>query len=514
MSIPGKDSGVNPTAGTQPQSGPASGASAPGRSFAAELTYWRRRRDLSKKQLAITMGFDPSYVSHVEASRHAASEDFARKAESALNAAGALWQAWRTTAPARPPATTEHEGEGVIVEDDYAQLHYDGSTYQARQRRRLFNGGAEPVTRYLMRISVDRYPGQPERSNALYRARPLTWDELNLTATCDGEPMTWRSKHDRDAFKEAWLCLENDRARFPLYPGQHAVLDYAYQVDDGRWGPWFQRAVRLPTRHLSVELVFPAALDPVVWGTETSTTAEAVPLRTPVTRTDRRTGDVEETVFSWAIEAPPMGARYRLEWRFRARDDAMAPQPTLRTASDRMRSVGIVQRGAPILARAARPFDLPADADEASDVIDQLFTAVQRVREQHVFGKGMGLAAPQIDIDRSAAVIVSPDPDAEPLILLNPRLVSESTEVDEQYEGCLSFFDVRGLVPRPLRLEIEHTRLDGRRVIAALDTALARLAGHEIDHLYGRLYTARMRSGVTPIPVEEYRGTGQAWNYR
>ncbi|SEH03791.1 hypothetical protein SAMN05444920_14410 [Nonomuraea solani] len=93
-----------------------------------------------------------------------------------------------------------------------------------------------------MRISVDRYPGQPERSNALYRARPLTWDELDLTATCDGEPMTWRSKHDRDAFKEAWLCLENDRARFPLYPDQHAVLDYAYQVDDGRWGPWFQRA--------------------------------------------------------------------------------------------------------------------------------------------------------------------------------------------------------------------------------------------------------------------------------
>jgi peptide deformylase len=285
-------------------------------------------------------------------------------------------------------------------------------------------------------------------------------------------------------------------------------------VDDGRWGPWFQRAVRHPTRHLSVELVFPAALDPVVWGTETSTTAEAVPLRTPITRTDRRTGEAEETVFSWAIEGPPMGARYRLEWRFRARDDELVPQPVMRTASDRMRSVGIVQRGAPILTRTARLFDLPAEAEEAADVIDRLFTAMQRVREQHVFGKGMGLAAPQINIDRSAAIISPPDPDAEPLVLLNPHVVSESAEADEQYEGCLSFFDVRGLVPRPLRLEIEHTRLDGRRVIAVLETALARLAGHEIDHLYGRLYTDRMRSDVVPIPVEEYRGSGQAWNYR
>lgn len=56
----------------------------------------------------------------------------------------------------------------------------------------------------------------------------------------------------------------------------------------------------------------------------------------------------------------------------------------------------------------------------ANDVVDQLFAAMQRVREHHVFGKGMGLAAPQIGIDRAAAVIAPPDPDAEPLVLLNP----------------------------------------------------------------------------------------------
>ncbi|WP_267897217.1 hypothetical protein [Streptomyces albireticuli] len=32
-------------------------------------------------------------------------------------------------------------------------------------------------------------------------------------------------------------------------------------------------------------------------------------------------------------------------------------------------------------------------------------------------------------------------------------------------------------------------------------------------HLDGLLYTARMRPGVEPIPVEEYRQTGRAWAY-
>jgi peptide deformylase len=362
----------------------------------------------------------------------------------------------------------------------------------------------------MMRISVDRYPGQPERSNALYRERPLRWEELNLTATCDGEPMTWYPKADRDAFKEAWLCFENDRGRFPLYPGQHATLCYCYVVDDSRWGPWFQRAVRLPTSHLSVDLIFPATVDPVVWGTETSPTAEATPLRTP----PARTSSGSETLFSWAIDDPPMGARYRLEWRFRARpSDTDDIRPDLRTASDRMKAAGITQAGDPVLAEPAIPFDLPAEAEQAQRLIDELFAALQRVREHHVFGKGMGIAAPQIGTARAAAIVIPPDSDAQPLILLNPHVISESPQTDDQYEGCLSFFDVRGIVSRPLRIEVACTGLDGQQHVVSLDTAMARLVAHEIDHLHGLLYTSRMRPGIRPIQVAEYRGTGHAWSY-
>lgn len=98
-------------------------------------------------------------------------------------------------------------------------------------------------------------------------------------------------------------------------------------------------------------------------------------------------------------------------------------------------------------------------------------------------------------------------------MLLNPIITARSDEVDEQYEGCLSFFDVRGAVPRSLRITVETTTVDGATITTVYERGLARLVHHEIDHLDGLLYTARMRPEVSPIPVEQYRQTGHAWAY-
>jgi len=63
--------------------------------FASALMHWRSERGMSKKQLAAEMGFDPSYVSHVEARRHRPTEDFARRAEAVLASGGVIWQRFR-----------------------------------------------------------------------------------------------------------------------------------------------------------------------------------------------------------------------------------------------------------------------------------------------------------------------------------------------------------------------------------------------------------------------------------
>ncbi|SIR95891.1 peptide deformylase [Micromonospora avicenniae] len=496
-------------------------------SFAAELARRRTGRGLSKKQLAVLMGFDPSYVSHVEGRRHRPTEDFARRAEAVLEAGGAIWQRFREYDDARqarngqahrelpPPGQWLPPGTGLIVERESATLSHTDGGYRCVIRRQLYNAGTEPVTRYLVRVAVDRYPNDPGRSNRHHREHPLTFAELQLRAYRDDggerEPMHWRAKHDRDAFKEVWLLFDNGDRRFPLYPGDRATIEYTYRVGAEKWGPWFQRAVRLPTRHLAVRLDLPAALDPQVWGAETSLSAEEGPLRTPVQRHDE--GD--RVIFEWETEDPPLNARYRMQWRFRARPEPehdTPPNGRIRP-SDRMRALGVVQRGDDLLRQAARPFDLPAEEPDARALVDRLSATLVRLDELHPFSKGVGIAAPQLGVVRAVAVVRPPDRNAEPVVLLNPRVVDVSPDTDEQYEGCLSFFDHRGLVPRPLRLDVEHAQWDGSRIITSFEFGMARLVAHEIDHLEGRLYLDRMTPGVPLVPVEEYRETGRPWRY-
>lgn len=511
--------------------------------FANALAQWRLERGMTKKQLAAKMGFDPSYVSHVEGRRHRPTEDFARRAETVLNAGGVIWQRYQEYDQLRHSRNLLHRdppvpeqwmppGTGLIVEQEVAELSYADDGYHCVVRRDLYNAGTDPVTRYLVRVAVDRYPHDPEQSNRHHRDHPLTFDELNLRAYCgEGdarEPMEWRKKHDRDAFKEVWILFENEQGRFPLYPGQRTTIEYAYTVGQEKWGKWFQRAVRLPTRHLTVRLVFPLEFGAQVWGVETSLSSEEVPLRTPIAaaKTD------DQVVFEWSTDAPALNARYRLEWRFRGSHPADAvpvsgppasvaaaePAPDVpaaadERASDRMRAAGIVQRGADLLRQPARHFDLPREEVAARETVVRLRTTLERIDQLHIFSKGVGLAAPQVGLGYAAAVVRPPDRTGEPVVLVNPRVVAESAETDERYEGCLSFFDERGLVERPLRVEVEHAHWDGSRVITSFERAMARLVLHEIDHLEGRLYVDRMAPGTALVPVAEYRETGKPWSY-
>ena len=146
-------------------------------------------------------------------------------------------------------------------------------------------------------------------------------------------------------------------------------------------------------------------------------------------------------------------------------------------------ALGIAQE--PILRETARPFDLPAEAEDARRVIAPLSSAMSRVEEVHVFGKGTGIAAPQVGIRRAAALVRTPA--GRTITHIDP-VVIEETRGDEQYEGCLSFLDVRGVVNRALTLHV--------------------------DHLNGILYTDRMAPGRGPIPVSEYRQGGENWTYQ
>ncbi|MBO0868908.1 MAG: helix-turn-helix domain-containing protein [Micromonosporaceae bacterium] len=297
--------------------------------FAVELAQWRTQRGLSKKQLAAQMGFDPSYVSHVEGRRHRPTEDFARRAEAVLDAGGAIWSRFSaydqlrrqgrvpSTMAGRDPAGAPQAATvaGITVADEVGTLSYLDGAYQCRVYQEIYNAGPEPVNRYPVRITVDRDPADPVGSNRYHREHPLTWEELGLRAVCGrppAEPMRWQPIQDRDSFKEIWLHFENDQRAFPLYHGERTAIEYSYRVPEQTQGRSFLRTVRLPTQRLTIRLELPAARRPAVWGTEASLSAAPAPVRTPVDR--RVTGD--RTTFEWTTAHPPLHGRYRLEWRF------------------------------------------------------------------------------------------------------------------------------------------------------------------------------------------------------
>ena len=280
--------------------------------FAAQLATWRAQRGLSKRALAAEMGFDPSYVSHVEGRRHRPTEDFARRAEVVLRSGGVIWKSYETydllrqsPAPAGiggapgapiwlPPGT------GLVIERERAALDFADERYHVRVYRDLYNAGSEAVVRFPV------YVGGGD------------WSEIGFfgnVLVSDGrvEPMTWRASRDWNAANELWLNFENPDGRFPLYPSERVTIEYGFSVAAAVWGSSFQRAVRLPSRDLSVVLDFPADLGPVVWGTVSSLSAEAAPLDSPI----RSVADGARRRFTWTIATPVLQARYRFQWRFR-----------------------------------------------------------------------------------------------------------------------------------------------------------------------------------------------------
>jgi hypothetical protein len=125
--------------------------------------------------------------------------------------------------------------------------------------------------------------------------------------------------------------------------------------------PRFQRAVRLTSKRLGVRPVFPVDLAPVVWGTETTMTAESFPFR----RADRH-DEGDPAVFTWSTSEPP--PTRPLPPGIALPGSAGEPGQDL-SSSETMRRLGIVQEGEPILREVARPFDLPAEAEDARRVV-------------------------------------------------------------------------------------------------------------------------------------------------
>ena len=119
--------------------------------------------------------------------------------------------------------------------------------------------------------------------------------------------------------------------------------------------------------------------------------------------------------------------------------------------------------------------------------------------------KGIGLAAVQVGVLKRVLVMdVNYDSsryknqgcgdsncgeihikDADPIFMVNPKIIKSSKELSTFFEGCLSFPEIRAEIKRPKTVEVEYLDYNGEKQIIKADGLLATCVQHEIDHLNG-----------------------------
>lgn len=127
-------------------------------------------------------------------------------------------------------------------------------------------------------------------------------------------------------------------------------------------------------------------------------------------------------------------------------------------------------------------------------IIDNLtYSQIEKYAEKYNLRPGMGLAFPQVAINKRIIVIVYEYDDGkfDNYVVINPKIISHSEEIiaADAGEGCLSVNrEVEGHVKRFARVTVEGYDEDGGKIRIRAREELAIAFQHEIDHLNGILF--------------------------
>jgi peptide deformylase len=143
--------------------------------------------------------------------------------------------------------------------------------------------------------------------------------------------------------------------------------------------------------------------------------------------------------------------------------------------------------GDPVLRKKAAP------VEKFDDELREL--ASQMIETMHN-SDGAGLAAPQVGISLRLAVIDASGGESEPYVVINPEIVSSSSECEDSEEGCLSMPGISLKINRPSSVTVKAQNENGDfYTIENAEGLLARALQHETDHLNGILFIDR----VSPV---------------
>jgi peptide deformylase len=137
-------------------------------------------------------------------------------------------------------------------------------------------------------------------------------------------------------------------------------------------------------------------------------------------------------------------------------------------------------------------------AKRVAKIDEEIRKLVRQMLQTMYSENGIGLAAPQVGIDKQIIVIdCEPDkPEALPLVLINPIIKGYGAEICSAEEGCLSIPGVYLDVTRPAIVEVLYKDEYGKPQTLKTDGLLARAIQHEMDHLNGVMFVDRVENNI------------------
>jgi peptide deformylase len=119
---------------------------------------------------------------------------------------------------------------------------------------------------------------------------------------------------------------------------------------------------------------------------------------------------------------------------------------------------------------------------------EALKTTIANMFETMYEAKGIGLAATQVDFHERLIVLDVSEEKNKPLVVINPTIVSSSSEHIVGEEGCLSVPGVYDEVERAQTVEIAYLDEHGQSQRLVAHDLLSVCIQHEMDHLMGRVF--------------------------
>ncbi|UXR77576.1 MULTISPECIES: peptide deformylase [unclassified Staphylococcus] len=133
---------------------------------------------------------------------------------------------------------------------------------------------------------------------------------------------------------------------------------------------------------------------------------------------------------------------------------------------------------------------------------EKLTTLIENLEDTMYEMDSQAIAAPQIGVNQKVALIdMGPD---GLLQLINPEVISSSSETAIELEGCMSVPGRYGEVERSRMIVVKSHDLHGNEVELTAYDDIARMILHEIDTLNGILFIDKMKKEVTEAELEAY----------